>query len=112
MTQTPAFAPEDFRVPGMWDVMLADPVLLAGSLLPIVLLLVMVWARFRAWRRVNTIEARTAQRFDQSAEQSAAYWRDAAERSERTIALLSEIRDLLSRMAPPPAHDQDGSGKP
>jgi hypothetical protein len=49
---------------------------------------------------VTALAARNEQRYDQTREQSATQWHEAAARSERMIALLTEIRDHLARIAP------------
>jgi hypothetical protein len=49
---------------------------------------------------VNALAARNEQRHDQTREESAALWQEAAARTERMIALLTEIRDLVARIAP------------
>jgi hypothetical protein len=79
---------------------MSDPILLIGSLLPFVLLSCVLFFRWRAWRRLNAVVARNERRSDQTREQSDAQWRDAAARSERMIALLTEIRDQLARIVP------------
>jgi hypothetical protein len=87
----------------MMQLILSDPVLIIGTLLPLLLIGGLIWVRMRAWRRVNALAARNEQRFDQTKEQSAALWQEAAARTERMIALLTEIRDQLAKIAPPGA---------
>src|SRR5271166_2098662 len=79
---------------------LSDPVLLVGSLLPILVLVGALFYRLRSYRRITALAARNHQRYDQTNQENAAHWREAAARSERMIALLAEIRDHLARMAP------------
>jgi hypothetical protein len=87
--------------PSMTQLLLSDPVLLIGMLLPFLIIGGVLWYRLRAWRRVNALAARNEQRYDQTREESHALWQEAAARTERMIALLTEIRDLVARMAPP-----------
>jgi large-conductance mechanosensitive channel len=93
MTQLPPY-------PSMTELLLSDPVLLIGMLLPFLIIGGVLWFRLRAWRRVNALAARNEQRYDQTRDESAALWREAAARTERMIALLTEIRDLVARIAP------------
>jgi hypothetical protein len=93
MTQLPPY-------PSMTELLLSDPVLLIGMLLPFLIIGGVLWYRLRAWRRVNALAARNEQRYDQTREESAALWQEAAARTERMIALLTEIRDLVARIAP------------
>jgi large-conductance mechanosensitive channel len=93
MTQLPPY-------PSMTELLLSDPVLLIGMLLPFLIIGGVLWYRVRAWRRVNALAARNEQRYDQSGEESAALWQEAAARTERMIALLTEIRDLVAWIAP------------
>ncbi|MBV9136216.1 MAG: hypothetical protein JO357_04075 [Hyphomicrobiales bacterium] len=74
---------------------------LIGMLLPLLIIAGALWYRLRAWRRVNALAARNEQRFNESREDSAAHWQEAAARSERMISLLTEIRDVVARIAPP-----------
>jgi hypothetical protein len=89
--------------PSMTELILADPVLLIGMLMPFLIIGAVLWYRLRAWRRVTALAARNEQRYDQTREQSAALWQAAAARTDRMIALPTEIRDLLSKMVPPDA---------
>jgi hypothetical protein len=72
-------------------------------LLPLVIVAGVIYYRMRAWRRLTGLAARNEQRYDQTREQTAAQWREAAARTERMIALLTEIRDHVARIAPPDA---------
>ena len=78
-------------VPSMTELLLSDPVLLIGMLLPFLIIGGVLWYRLRAWRRVNALAARNEQRYDQTRDGFAAMWREAAARTERMIALLTEI---------------------
>ena len=80
--------------------LLADPVLLIGSLLPLAIIAGVLFYRLRVHRRLNALAARNEERFDQTKRQTAALWQEAAARTERMIALLTEIRDHLARIAP------------
>ena len=80
--------------------LLADPVLLIGSLLPLAIIAGVLYYRLRVHRRLNALAARNEERFDQTKRQTAALWQEAAARTERMIALLTEIRDHLARIAP------------
>jgi len=80
---------------------LSDPVLLTGFLLPLVIIGAVLFFRIRAYRRITALAARNEQRFDRSSATTTAQWQEASERSERMIALLTEIRDQLARIAPP-----------
>jgi hypothetical protein len=75
---------------------LSDPVFVVGIILPVIIAGGIIWYRIRAYRRLTAITARV----DQTAEQNTAQWDQAAARAERTIALLTEIRDHLARIAP------------
>jgi hypothetical protein len=91
---------------------LSDPVLLIGSLLPLVILAGLLYFRLRAHRRLNALAARNEERFDQTKQQTAVQWQEAAARTERMIALLTEIRDHLARIAPgdaPKAQSDDSN---
>ena len=96
MQQLPPF-------PSMTELILADPVMLIGLLLPFLIIGAVLWYRLRAWRRVTALAARNEQRYDQAREESAALWQAAAARTDRMIALLTEIRDLVSKIVPPDA---------
>ena len=87
--------------PTMTQLLLSDPVFLIGMLLPLLIIAGALWYRLRAWRRVNALAARNEQRFNESREDSAAHWQEAAARSERMISLLTEIRDVVARIVPP-----------
>ena len=80
--------------------LLADPVLLIGSLLPLAIIAGVLYHRLRVHRRLNALAARNEERFDQTKQQTAALWHEAAGRRERMIGLLTEIRDHLARIAP------------
>src|SRR5262245_36950994 len=90
----------------------SDPVLLIGSLLPFLLVGGVIWYRMRAWRRLTALATRNDQRYEQTREESAAQWQEAAARSERMIALLTEIRDQVTRIAPPDASTGEGDTLP
>ena len=96
MRQLPPF-------PSMTELILADPVLLAAMLLPLVIIGAVLWYRLRAWPRVTALAARNEQRYDQTRVESAALWQAAAVRTDRMIALLTEIRDLVAKTVPPDA---------
>jgi hypothetical protein len=96
-------AQDQIPYPSMAQMLLSDPVLLMGTLLPLIIVAGLLWYRMRAWRRVNSLAARNEQHFAETREQSAALWHEAAARTERMIALLTEIRDHVARMAPPDA---------
>jgi hypothetical protein len=83
--------------------LLSDPVLLIGTLLPLLIVIGVIYYRSRAYRRLTALAARNEQRYDQTREQSAAQWQEAAARTERMIALLTDIRDHVARIAPPDA---------
>jgi hypothetical protein len=78
---------------------LSDPVLVIGSLLPILVLVSLLYYRLRAYRRITALAARNEQRYDLTSQQNVAHWQEAAARSERMIVLLTEIRDHLASMA-------------
>jgi hypothetical protein len=97
-----------FTFPSMTQMFLSDPVLLLLTVLPFLLIGGALWYRLRTWRRVNALAARNEQRYDRTREESAALWQEAAKRTERMIALLTEIRDLVARIAPPETSAQEG----
>jgi hypothetical protein len=80
---------------------LSDPVMLASLALPLVVVFGLVYFRLRAYRRLTDLAAKNEQRYDQTKQMTADQWREAAARTEQMIALLTEIRDQLARLAPP-----------
>jgi hypothetical protein len=90
---------------------LSDPILLIGSLLPFILVAGVLFFRWRAWRRLSAVMARNEQRNDRTREESDAQWREAAARTERMIALLTEIRDQLARIIPAEPPDGRAEGE-
>ncbi len=82
----------------------SDPVLLAGLLLPFVMVAVLLYIRIRGSRRLAALTKRN----DEMLRQNTARWEESAARSDRMIALLTEIRDHLAAMAPP-AHEDHPS---
>ena len=75
---------------------LTDPVLLVGSLLPLLMLGGLLIYRIRVSRRF----AAMAKRNSEALQQNAVRWDEAAARTEKMIALLTEIRDQIARNAP------------
>jgi hypothetical protein len=93
-------SPDQLPDLSLTHMLLADPVLLIGSLLPLVILAGVIYYRLRVHRRLSAIAARNEEQFDRTRQQSAAQWPEAAARTERMIALLTEIRDHLARIVP------------
>ena len=78
---------------------LADPVLLVGMFLPFLFVGILLFARLRLTRRLTAMSARNAQALDENAVR----WQEAAARTEKMIALLTDIRDHVARLSPPEA---------
>lgn len=76
---------------------LTDPILLVGSLLPILIVGILLYQRIRLTRRLTRMAARNAETIDQTA----ARWQESAARTEKMIALLTDIRDHMARIALP-----------
>jgi hypothetical protein len=76
-------------------IFLTDPVLLVGSLLPVVMLAGLLIYRIRMSRRLAALTRRNAEALDQTA----ARWQESAARTEKMIALLTEIRDHMAKIA-------------
>ncbi|HEX3430219.1 MAG TPA: hypothetical protein VHT03_04975 [Rhizomicrobium sp.] len=84
------------------NLILADPILLAGMLLPFVMVAGLLIYRIRLSRRFATLAKRNAEVLDQTAGR----WQEAAARTEKMITLLTEIRDHMAKIAPAsPARD-------
>ena len=109
-------APDQLPDLSLWHLILSDPVLLISTLLPLLVIGGLVFYRIRTYRRITALAARNEQRYERTHELSAAQWQEAAARTERMIALLTEIRDQLARIAPPdmpagsPRKDSDPPG--
>ena len=93
--------PGQVPVPSMTELILSDPVMLIGLVLPLFIVGSLVWYRLRTYRRITSLAARNERRYDETREESAVHWQEAGARTERMIALLTEIRDQLARIAPP-----------
>jgi hypothetical protein len=76
--------------------LLSDPILLAGTLFPFVMLGGLLIYRIRVSRRFAAL---TKQNADALA-QNAARWDASVTRTEQMIGLLTEIRDHMARIAP------------
>jgi len=81
-------------------IILSDPVLLVGSLLPFVMLGGLLIYRIRVSRRFTLLAKQNAQALDANA----ARWKESVERTEKMIGLLTEIRDHMAKIAP---HDSE-----
>lgn len=81
----------------MLQQMLADPVLLVGMLAPFLILGIVLYFRLRLTRRLTAMSTRNAQALTDNA----ARWQESAARTDKMIALLTEIRDHMASMAPP-----------
>lgn len=79
-----------------YRIFLTDPILLAGTLLPLVLLAGLLFYRIRATRRFTRLTKQNAE----ALERTEARWEESAARSEKMIELLGEIRDHMARIAP------------
>jgi len=77
-------------------IFLTDPILLVGSLLPFVMVAGLLIYRIRMSRRLTALSRRNAEALDQTA----ARWQESAARTEKMIALLTEIRDHTAKLAP------------
>jgi hypothetical protein len=77
----------------------ADPVLLVGMVLPFLFVGILLYSRVRLTRRLSQLSARNAQALDDNV----ARWQESAARTEKMIALLTEIRDHLADGASPAA---------
>lgn len=75
---------------------LGDPILLAGMLLPFVMVGGLLIYRIRMSRRFAALTKQNAA----ALEQSAARWDESVARTEKMIGLLTEIRDHMARIAP------------
>jgi hypothetical protein len=73
---------------------LTDPVLLIGSLLPLVMLGGLLIYRIRVTRRFT----RLTKQNEEALSQTAVRWEEAAARTEKMIGLLTEIRDHMARI--------------
>jgi hypothetical protein len=81
-------------------VFLTDPVLLAGSLLPFVMVGGLLVYRIRISRRFTALTKQNAEALNQNV----ARWEESAVRTEKMIGLLTEIRDHMARIvAGPPS---------
>ncbi|HEY2445595.1 MAG TPA: hypothetical protein VGI20_07655 [Rhizomicrobium sp.] len=83
------------QLPDPFLVFLTDPILLAGILLPLVILAGLLFFRIRASRRFAALTKQNEER-----------WKESAARTEKMIELLTEIRDHAARIAP----NSPGSG--
>ena len=70
----------------------ADPVLLVGLFLPFLFVGILLYSRIRLTRRLGAMSARNAQALDENSVR----WQESAARTEKMIALLTEIRDHLA----------------
>ena len=84
------------QVPDTLHLFLTDPVLVIGSLLPLVMIGGLLVYRIRVSRRFTAIAKQNAEAF----QQNAVRWEEAAARTEKMIGLLTEIRDQIARIAP------------
>lgn len=75
---------------------LSDPILLVGSLLPVVMLAGLLIYRIRWMRHFNKLRKQNAEALDRNE----ARWNEAAARTEKMIELLTEIRDHAAKIAP------------
>lgn len=73
-----------------------DPVLLIASLLPVAMLAGLLVYRIRTSRRVAQLTKQNREALDQAAIRGT----EAAARTEKMIALLTEIRDHMARNKP------------
>lgn len=96
----------------MTHMILSDPMLLFLTSLPLVIIIGVIYYRMRTWRRLTAMSARNEQRYDETREQNAAQWQEAAVRTERMIVLLTEIRDHVARIAPPDASARTSGSDP
>jgi hypothetical protein len=76
---------------------LSDPLLLATLVAPFVILGVALYFRLRLTRRLTAMSTRNAQALTDNAVR----WQEASARTDRMIALLTEIRDHMANIAPP-----------
>jgi hypothetical protein len=74
---------------------LMDPILLAGTLLPFVMVGGLLIYRIRMSRRLAALTKRNAEALSQNAVR----WEESAVRTEKMIGLLTEIRDHMARIA-------------
>jgi hypothetical protein len=91
----PPNAPSLYAV--AFQAILTDPVLLVGMLLPFLFVGILLYHRMRVSRRLTAMSDRNAKAMDENIVR----WERAGGRTEKMIGLLTEIRDHLSRMAPP-----------
>ena len=77
------------------NVFLTDPILLAGSLLPFVMVGGLLIYRIRMSRRFTALTKQNAEALNQNV----ARWEESAARTEKMINLLTEIRDHMARIA-------------
>jgi hypothetical protein len=86
----------------VWKIMvqqvLGDPILLVGLFAPLLILGVALYFRLRLTRRLTAMSNRNAQALSDNAVR----WEESALRSDKVIALLTEIRDHMAKMAPLP----------
>ncbi|HLY07362.1 MAG TPA: hypothetical protein VKR31_16570 [Rhizomicrobium sp.] len=75
---------------------LGDPILLVGTLLPVVMIGGVLIFRIRQSRKLAALTKQNAQ----AIEQNAARWDESVARTEKMIGLLTEIRDHMARIAP------------
>jgi len=81
----------------LFQSILSDPVMLVALFLPFVILAVVLYFRLRLTRRLTAMSARNAKALDENS----ARWEEAAARTEKMIALLTEIRDHTAKLAAP-----------
>ena len=79
-----------------YRIFLTDPVLLAGSLLPIVMLAGLLIYRIRVSRRVTQLTKQNAEALNRNETR----WQESAARTDKMIGLLTEIRDHLAKNTP------------
>jgi len=75
---------------------LSDPILLAGMVLPFVMVGGLLIYRIRMSRRLTALTRKNAEALDQTAVR----WQESAARTEKMIVLLTEIRDHMAKIAP------------
>ncbi|HEX4158483.1 MAG TPA: hypothetical protein VHY79_08400 [Rhizomicrobium sp.] len=92
------------QVTDILRIFMTDPILLIGSLLPIILLGGILIYRIRVSRRFVQLTKQNSEALGQNALR----WQAAAARTEKMIELLTEIRDHMARIAPDAPELPDG----